>query len=98
MITAGSVMYGTVTGSATRGLAGRRSLMDPVIREALLAIERRDWTAVKAVLHPYLHWTDRNGRTVRGRNNVLGSLADAPPSEPPARHEMRDGQIYRWFE
>jgi hypothetical protein len=72
--------------------------MDPVIREALLAIERRDWIAVKAVLHPYLHWTDRNGRIVRGRNNVLGSLADAPPSEPPARHEMRDGQIYRWFE
>ena len=44
---------------------------------------------------------NRNGpgaQELRGRNNVLGSLADAPPSEPPARHEIRDGQIYRWFE
>jgi hypothetical protein len=62
--------------------------MDPVIREALLAIERRDWIAVKAVLHPYLHWTDRNGRTVRD-----GTTCSA---RSPTRHRASRRRVMRY--
>ncbi len=53
---------------------------------------------MRAVLHPYLHWTSADGHTVRGRNNVLAALSEAPPTAPPAHHELRDDQIYRWVE
>ena len=59
------------------------------------AIERRDWERLKPLLHPYLHWTDANGK-LRGRANVLAHLASASPPPPPAAYELRDGQIYRW--
>jgi hypothetical protein len=76
--------------------------MDAVVRNALVAIDRRAWDEMKRLLHPYLHWTAKDGRTIRGRKNVIAYLADAPPSAPPsappARHELRDGQIYRWVE
>jgi hypothetical protein len=72
--------------------------MDPLINEARAAIERRDRLETKALLHPYLHWTSTDGRTIRGRNNVLAYLAATPPSDPPERYEIRDGQIYRWIE
>jgi hypothetical protein len=72
--------------------------MDPVVDDAVAAIGQRDWPAVKVLLHPYLHWTAVDGRTIRGRTNVLGFLAATPPRDPPARYELRDGQIYRWIE
>jgi hypothetical protein len=72
--------------------------MDAVVRDVLAAIDRRAWGDVKGLLHPYLHWTGKDGRTIRGRKNVIAYLAEAPPSMPPARHELRDAQIYRWVE
>lgn len=72
--------------------------MDAVVRNALVAIDRRAWDEMKRLLHPYLQWTAKDGRTIRGRKNVIAYLADASPSAPPARHELRDGQIYRWVE
>jgi hypothetical protein len=72
--------------------------MDFVAQAAIAAIERRDWDELKPLLHPYLHWTDRDGNTLRGRKSVLKKLADERPTEPPAFHELRDGQIYRWTE
>jgi len=50
------------------------------------------------MLHPYLHWTDGNGKTTRGRSKVMAllELAAEPPTEP-ASIEVRDGQIYRWY-
>jgi hypothetical protein len=72
--------------------------VNPILNAALAAIGRRDWPVVKVLLHPYLHWTAIDGDTIRGRNNVLGYLAATPPSDPPARYELRDGQIYRWIE
>jgi hypothetical protein len=69
--------------------------MDPRVQEALAAIGRQDWDAVKRVLHPYLHWTDADG-TLRGRTKVLAHLAGRPAPAPPADYELRDGQIYRW--
>jgi hypothetical protein len=49
-------------------------------------------------LHPYLHWTDPSGNTVRGRTRVLAKLHHRVPVGLPASYELRDGQIYRWRE
>ncbi|HEY9376381.1 MAG TPA: hypothetical protein VIQ02_04710 [Jiangellaceae bacterium] len=72
--------------------------MDQIIIDTVAAIGRRDWPAVKVLLHPYLHWTAVDGHTIRGRTKVLDFLAGTPPSDPPVRYELRDGQIYRWIE
>ncbi|NKE63371.1 nuclear transport factor 2 family protein [Lentzea sp. PSKA42] len=69
--------------------------MDQVVRDAVAAIELRDWELLKGLLHPYLHWTE-GGVTIRGRTKVLTHLMGAPPSGPPDSYELRDGQIYRW--
>ncbi|WP_223163529.1 MmcQ/YjbR family DNA-binding protein [Nocardioides humilatus] len=47
------------------------------------------------LLHPYLHWHDRDV-ALRGRNNVLAHLREHPAPKPPREVEVRDGQIYRW--
>jgi hypothetical protein len=69
--------------------------MDAVVRDALDAIERRDWGLLTQLLHPYLHWTEPDTR-LRGRRNVLAYLAAHPTASPPTSYELRDGQIYRW--
>ena len=74
-----------------------RDRVDPT-PEALAAIERHDWEALKPLLHPYLRWMTRDGETVRGRSKVMARLVDHPPSSPPWSCELRDGQIYRWTE
>ncbi len=63
------------------------------VREAAAA---GDWAAVRLLLHPYLHWTDQRGATVRGRRTVLAVLQQTGTPERPAAVELRDGQIYRW--
>ncbi len=72
--------------------------MDAVVNNAVAAIERRDWQALWSLLHPYLHWTAPDGRSIRGRRNVLADLADRGPTGPPSGYQLRDGQIYRWVE
>lgn len=72
--------------------------MDPVVHDALRAVERHDWDALRGLLHPYLHWTRGDGRRVRGRTNALAELVRAPVTGPPLHYELRDGQIYRWVE
>ncbi len=47
------------------------------------------------LLHPHLHWQDRDIR-LRGRNNVLQHLRHHPRPRPPREVEVRDGQVYRW--
>ena len=71
---------------------------DPVVLDVLAGIEAADWERVRPLLHPYLHWTGPDGITLRGRSVVLGQLARRPPAGLPARHELRDGQVYRWVE
>jgi len=73
-------------------------LVDPVVLEAVAAAGDRDWGRLKPLLHPYLHWTGPDGETIRGRVNVLRQLGRWPPPGPPARYELRDGQIYRWVQ
>jgi hypothetical protein len=69
--------------------------VDAIGQDLLDAVERGDWTTVKSLLHPYLHWKEP-GVTLRGRTNVLGRLAESPPPSPPSTVDLRDGQIYRW--
>ena len=59
------------------------------------AMDRRDWAALRPLLHPYLHFTDGD-RTVRGRSRLLQHLADTPTPRPPRAVEVRNGQLYRW--
>jgi hypothetical protein len=75
--------------------AGR---VDEVSRAAHAAMGARDWATVRLLLHPYLHWTDASGRTIRGRTNVLAMLENSDPPDEPDSIELRDGQIYRWLE
>ncbi len=71
--------------------------MDDIGRRAHAAIVAGDWSAVRPLLHSYLHWTDGNGRTFRGRSKVLAMLEQAAQAPAEARSiELRDGQIYRW--
>jgi hypothetical protein len=72
--------------------------MDETVGLVLAALERQDWDTLKPLLHPYLHWTDRSGKTIRGRTQVLARLREAAPTGQPAHHELRDAQIYRWKE
>ena len=69
--------------------------MDPIVRQVLAAVARQDQVALKALLHPYLHWSEPR-LEIRGRVKVLARLAAAPAPGPPASYELRDGQIYRW--
>ena len=70
---------------------------EDVTAAARAAMEDRDWERLRLLLHPYLHWTDRDGSTTRGRRNVLAKLAASPAAPPPpASVELRDHQIYRW--
>jgi hypothetical protein len=62
----------------------------------LNAIAREDWDAVRARLHPYLHWNGADGTRLRGRTTVIAMLKANPPSAAPSWCELRDGQIYRW--
>jgi hypothetical protein len=72
--------------------------MDEVIASALEAALAGDWEKLKLLLHPYLHWNQSDGVTLRGRTNVLRWLASQPgPLAPPTRFELRDGQIYKWW-
>jgi hypothetical protein len=71
--------------------------MDPVVQDAIAAIERRDLDSLRPLLHPYLQWKDRDG-TLRGRTKVLARLAHTQGIRLPEKVELRNGQIYRWVE
>jgi len=73
-----------------------RAAVEPVVGKIVLAIGLRDWSGLKPLLHPYLHWTCSDGRVIRGRKNVLVYLGAMPPVGLPSHHEIRDAQIYRW--
>ena len=70
----------------------------PAVSNVLDAIERRDWERLRRLLHPYVHWTTAAEEQLRGRRNVMERLAHDPPPAPPAFHELRDGQVYRWID
>jgi hypothetical protein len=70
--------------------------MDEVARRAHKAMLDQNWDDLRLLLHPYLHWTQRDGRTLRGRTKIIEMLAEREPPAEPISYELRDGQIYRW--
>ena len=62
---------------------------------AWAAMDAGEWGELGPLLHPYLHWTDRDVR-LRGRTSVLEHLRAHPTPRPPEEVEVRDGQVYRW--
>ena len=71
--------------------------VEDIGQRAHVAIVAGDWDTVRALLHPYLHWTDSSG-TIRGRIKVLAMLEQAAQAPAQAQSiELRDGQIYRWL-
>jgi hypothetical protein len=92
---------GTVTGARTASRAPEcchPCPVDEVTRAAHEAILERDWEGLRALLHPYLHWTAADGTRLRGRTKVMARLRAAAPAAELAAVEVRDGQIYRWQE
>ena len=70
--------------------------MSASVEAVQAAFASGDRETLRLLLHPYLHWTDAAGVTVRGRTNVL-ALLDGLQDLPAARSiELRDGQVYRW--
>lgn len=70
--------------------------LEPPAAAAWAAVDAGEWAEVKALLHPYLHFTDGEV-ALRGRTNVLAHLRNSPTPKPPAAVEVRDGQLYRWI-
>jgi hypothetical protein len=62
---------------------------------AWAAIDAGEWGELRPLLHPYLHWRDRDVE-LRGRTSVLRHLQQVPTPKPPDSVVVRDGQIYRW--
>ena len=70
---------------------------EEVVAQVLAGLAADDAAGVRALLHPYLHWTC-DGVTTRGRTQVLALLDREGPAarRPPTAVELRDGQVYRW--
>lgn len=73
-------------------------MTDDAVARVRAAYAGGESDALRLALHPYLHWTTADGRTVRGRRHVLALLAQHGPLAPPASYELRDDQVYRWVE
>jgi hypothetical protein len=69
--------------------------LEPPAAAVWAAIDVAAWDDVRRLLHPHVHFTDRDV-TLRGRNTVLEHLRSHPTPKPPAAVEIRDGQLYRW--
>ncbi|MCW2764165.1 MAG: hypothetical protein JWO11_124 [Nocardioides sp.] len=59
------------------------------------AMDSGDWGELRALLHPYLQWTDGETK-LKGRAKVLAHLSEHPAPRPPTEVEIRDQQVYRW--
>jgi len=92
-------LWDSATGRSLAVLPVRHDgAVEDVGQRAHAAIVAGDWSTVRLLLHPYLHWTDSTGGTIRGRAKVLAMLEHAAQAPAQARSiELRDGQIYRWL-
>jgi limonene-1,2-epoxide hydrolase len=66
------------------------------VTTVIRAVAGDDWAVLRRVLHPYLRFTDENGRTTRGRTKVIALLRMTERLETPTEIVLRDGQIYFW--
>jgi len=65
------------------------------VAAAWAAMDAGEWGELRPLLHPHLHWHDREV-TLSGRSTVLAHLQQVSTSKPPTAVEVRDGQVYRW--
>lgn len=70
----------------------------PAVCDVLDAIERRDWTRLRRLLHPEIHWTTAVEEDLHGADEVIARLSKDPPPAPPSYHEVRDGLMHRWID
>lgn len=70
----------------------------PAVCDVLATIECRNWTRLRRLLHPEVHWTTAAEEHLHGPSAVIALLAEDPPPAPPAYHELRDGRIIRWID
>lgn len=70
----------------------------PAVCDVLDAIERRDWSRLRRLLHPDVHWTTAVEEHLHGPGTVIACLVDDPPPAPPAYHELREGRVIRWID
>ena len=70
----------------------------PAVGDVLSTIERRDWSRLRRLLDPEVHWTTAIEEHLHGPEQVIASLSGDPPPAPPASHELRDGLIVRWID
>ncbi|HEY2535853.1 MAG TPA: hypothetical protein VGI24_02610 [Solirubrobacteraceae bacterium] len=70
----------------------------PAVCAVLDAIERREWSLLRRLLHPEVHWTTAVEEQLHGPREVIARLSKDPPPAPPSFHEVRDGRIYRWID
>jgi hypothetical protein len=70
----------------------------PAVGDVLATIEARDWTRLRRLLHPSVHWTTAAEEHLHGPGAVIAVLSEDPPPAPPAYHELRDGRVIRWID
>ena len=66
--------------------------------DVLDTIERRDWSRLRRLLDPNVHWTTAVEEQLHGPAQVIACLSGDPPPAPPAYHEVRSGLITRWID
>lgn len=70
----------------------------PAVSDVLSTIERRDWSRLRRMLDPEVHWTTAIEEHLHGPDEVIAQLVGDPPLAPPAFHELRDGLVVRWID
>lgn len=70
----------------------------PAVGNVLATIERRDWSSLRRLLDPGVHWTTALEEHLNGPEQVIARLSADPTPAPPAYHEVRDGLIVRWID
>lgn len=81
--------------TASRSNVLRVAEQVPAICDVLDAIDRRNWTRLRRLLHPDIHWTTAVEEQLHGASEVIARLSGDPPPAPPSYHEVRDGLMYR---
>jgi hypothetical protein len=70
----------------------------PAVSDVLDAIERRNWSRLRRLLHPEIHWTTAVEEHLHGAGEVIARLERDPPPAPPSYHELCDGLMARWID
>jgi hypothetical protein len=70
----------------------------PAVSDVLSTIEQRDWSRMRRLLDPEVHWTTAIEEHLHGPDEVIAQLAGDPPPAPPAFHELQARLVVRWID